>query len=156
MRNLTFGIPLLAALVGGSASAVQLTGETAPVILSTETDGSGRVMTIVGRNFGDQAPAVTLAERPVLVQSATPTQLTVRLPKTSELIRPVFDGPALAASESRCSRATDTGWVVPSCGANSATRIPPAASAARSRPVPWLGPGSFARIPATATAMPAD
>lgn len=82
MRNLILGIPLLAlALAGGSASAVQLSGETAPVILSTETDGSGGVMTIVGRNFGDQAPTVTLAERPVLVQASTPTQLTVRLPK---------------------------------------------------------------------------
>lgn len=82
MRHLIIGIPLLAvAWAAGPASAVQLNGETAPVILSIQADGGGGVMTIVGRGFGGQAPTVTLAEQPVLVQAATPTQLTVRLPK---------------------------------------------------------------------------
>ncbi len=82
MRHLIIGIPLLAVAWGaGPASAVQLKGETAPVILSIQAESDGRVMTIVGRGFGDVAPTVTLAEQPVLVQAATPTQLTVRLPK---------------------------------------------------------------------------
>jgi len=82
MRKSILGISLLAlAVTGGSAFAVQLSNDSAPMILSTETDGSGWVMTIVGRNFGDRAPTVTLAERPLLVQAFTPTQLTVKLPK---------------------------------------------------------------------------
>jgi len=82
MRNFISGIPvLILALAAGSASAVQLGGDTAPVIVSTQADNGGQQMIIAGRNFGDRAPTVTLAERPVLVQTATPTQLTVRLPK---------------------------------------------------------------------------
>lgn len=82
MRKSILGIPLLAlAVTGGSAFAVQLSSEAAPMVLSTATEGNGATLIIGGRNFGDQAPTVTLAGRPVLVQAFEPTQVTVRLPK---------------------------------------------------------------------------
>ncbi len=81
MRKSILGISLLAlAVTAGSTFAVQLSSEAAPVILSTEVESSGRTMTIVGRNFGEQPPTVFLAERPLRVQAHSTTELTVALP----------------------------------------------------------------------------
>ena len=71
---------------GPRVSAVQLAPRhQEPVVLSTEFDAQNKLMIISGRNFGNDAPIVRLADQLMEVRSFSPTQIVVKIPADMRL-----------------------------------------------------------------------
>lgn len=80
----SIGIILVSAILGQTATAVQLRPTPQPVILSTAVDTEKDLLVISGQNFGNALPTVWSANQVLEVKSSSPNRIIVNLPSGIE------------------------------------------------------------------------
>jgi hypothetical protein len=80
----SIGIILVSAILGQTATAVQLRPTPHPVILSTAVDTEKDLLVISGQNFGNAPPTVRSANQVLEVKSSSPNRIVVSLPSGIE------------------------------------------------------------------------